>query len=80
MNSMSPEFKPVATALLQARVDGKLTGSADFFKLLHEHRVTDLDFNINMDELNSFITEITPCDIIPEARRVAEKYGLTITL
>ena len=72
---MSPEFKPVATLLLQARVNGQLTCATEFFTVLHENHVE----SVNCDEMSKFIEEITPCDIIPEARRVAEKYGLMIT-
>ena len=74
---MSPEFKPLATLLLQARVDGKLTGSADFFLLLEQESVIK---DASFAELEAFIQELTPADTIPEARKVAEKYGLEITL
>ena len=73
---MSPEFKPVAEALLQARVNGKLQGSTDFFKLLQE---TKLHIDVEIQEMSDFIEELTPCDIIPEAKKVAEKYDLTIS-
>lgn len=72
---MSPEFKPVAEALLQARVNGKLQGSTDFFdvlKLLEEINGVEVDIK----EMSDFIEELIPCDIISEAKKVAEKYDL----
>jgi hypothetical protein len=72
---MTPEFKPVAQALLQARLDGHLASTEDFFAVLAK-----IDISPMFYELNTFVNEIEPCTIIPEATKVAEKYGLTLKL
>ena len=70
---MSPEFKSTATILLQARIDGKLSCASEFFELLMSNQIPD---TVSIEELNSFIEELIPCDDLIEAVAVARKYDL----
>lgn len=71
---MSPEFKPLAQALLQERVDGKLTEPADICRIISSYP------SVNFDEVSLFVRELIPCNIVPTARALAERYGLAIKL
>jgi hypothetical protein len=75
---MTPEFKPLAQKLLQAKLDHHLEELEDVFTVIGQHQgalaITQFD------EIGEFLKEITTCGIIPEAKKVAEKYGLELLL
>lgn len=71
---MTPEFKPIAEMLLQARVDGKLNSGADFHNLMMEAGFT----SFNAEECANFAVELVRCNIIPCAIEVAQKYDLNL--
>jgi hypothetical protein len=71
---MIPEFKPLAQELLQARLDHHLETPEDFIAILGKQEYS----SACMVDTALFLKEIALCGIIPEARKVAEKYGLTL--
>ncbi len=73
---MSPELRPIAERLLQARVDGKLNGGEDFHKIMLEMKVEKFD----LKEMTEFCLELVPCNIGNIAIEVAQKYGLNVKI
>lgn len=70
---MSPEFKNIATILLEARRNGHLNDASDFFKILHSN---PLPLEVSSQEMHDFIEELVPCDDPIAAQAVADKYDL----
>lgn len=73
--TMSIAFKPVAELLLQARVNGKLMDTSDFYQIVQAHMIST---SVDCFELSNFACELIHCDNCEEARRVANKYDLKI--
>ena len=71
---MTPEFKPLAQALLQARLDGRLNCGAEFLSIVHQF---DLKWVLTQ-EVHDFIVEIRNCDDLQRAQEVASKYNLVL--
>ena len=72
--------KKILTKLLQEKLDGKLETVPQLAAILHDSELVGpfgLAFS-QVDEVLEFLKEITRCNIIPEAKIIAEKYDLTL--
>jgi hypothetical protein len=76
---LTAEFKPVAQIMLQARLDGHLNTAEDIHLALRAGYAATGE-TADFWDVNSFLNEITPCTIIPEAKKIAEKYNLELKL
>ena len=64
---MTPEFKPIAQALLQARLEGRLTCGTEFMSIVQKFDLT----GIMMQEVTDFVTELRFCDQLHHAQAIA---------
>lgn len=72
-------LKAIAEKLLQSRVDGKQMTMEMVYQMLNEHQPS---YGLTITEwthLSDFIIKLRPANIIPEARKLAEEYGLEIS-
>jgi len=72
--------KVFATELLQARMDGKLTGEGKVIDIARRCQPNEGFSNVEWQEICNFILKLEPANIIPEAKKLAEEYGLEIVL
>lgn len=69
-----------ATRLLQARLDGKLRDPKDVASIALECQPAGGFANVEWLEICDFILKLEKANIIPEAKKLAEEYGLEIVL
>jgi hypothetical protein len=77
---MNTEIKIVASALLQARVDGKLTSPTHVMEIVRIHQPASGFSNGEWIDICKFIGTLEPADNIPAAKQVAELHELEIIL
>ncbi len=80
MMKYEANLKNFATGLLQARVDGKLTDPKDVASIALECQPAGGFTNGEWQEICNFILKLEKANIIPEAKKLAEEYGLEIVL
>jgi len=73
-------LRDFATGLLQARLDGKLTGEGSVIEIARKCQPTKGFSNVEWQEICNFILKLEPANIIPEAKKLADEYGLEIVL
>jgi len=74
--------RPLAQYLLQQRVDGQLPDVSPMSVMTAIYPIQPPS-GLTMPEVTSlmqFCMQLEPCQFIPPARAMAEKYGLTITV
>ena len=73
-------LKDFATGLLQARVDGKLANENSVIEIARLCQPPEGFSNVEWQEICDFILKLEPANIIPEAKKLADEYGLEIVL
>lgn len=71
-------LKNIAETLLQDRLDGKHMTSSTVWAIVQKQQP---DSGLDLDEwnqLSDFILKLQPANMIPEAKKLAEEYGLEI--
>jgi len=71
-------LKDFATGLLQARLDGKLTSENYVLEIARLYQPPEGFSNVEWQEICNFILKLEPANIIPEAKKLADEYGLTL--
>ena len=72
------KVKDFAAGLLQARLNGKLTNPKDVVAVALACQPQSGFTNVEWNEVCEFILKLEPASIIPEAKKLAEEYGLTL--
>lgn len=67
-----------ANGLLQARLDGKLANEGSVIEIARQCQPSEGFSNSEWEEICKFILKLEPANIIPEARKLADEYGLTV--
>lgn len=75
---MTPEMKSVAELLLQARLDGETLNMDMIHRCIQRYQPTSGFSYSEWGVLSTFIEELKPANVIPEAKKLAEKYSLNI--
>jgi hypothetical protein len=73
-------LKDFATGLLQARLDGKLIGEGSVIEIARKCQPSEGFSNVEWQEICNFILKLEKANIIPEAKKLADEYGLEIVL
>jgi hypothetical protein len=76
---MQAELKPVATALLQARVDGQLKNPTQVLEIVQRKQPTYGFNNQEWTDICAFVLTLESANNIPNAKKVAELHGLEIS-
>jgi hypothetical protein len=71
-------LREFATGLLQARLDGKLTGENSVIEIARICQPPEGFSNTEWNAICDFILKLEPANIIPEAKKLADEYGLTL--
>lgn len=71
-------LKEFATVLLQDRLDGNLRKDIQVWAHARACQPAAGFTNAEWSEICNFILKLEPANIIPEARKLAEEYGLTL--
>jgi hypothetical protein len=74
------KLRDFATGLLQARVNGKLTDPKDVVAVALACQPQSGFSNVEWQAICDFILKLEPANIIPEAKKLAEEYGLELVL
>lgn len=80
---MTDTLLPIATALLQDRLDGKLkqyfpAGFSECFHLLQKYQPKEGFAPGDVAPFSHFTLLLDDCDVIPHARRVAEQFNIEL--
>jgi len=78
MMKFEGQLKVFAGRLLQDRLDGKLRECRDVFSHAQACQPAQGFSNAEWDEACKFILRLEPANIIPEAKKLADEYGLTL--
>jgi len=71
-------LKDFASRLLQDRLDGKLRKEIQVLDHARACQPTEGFSNVEWAEICQFILKLEPANIIPEAKKLADEYGLTL--
>lgn len=73
-------LRKIRTELLQAHINGELSGPDIVLSLVNKHRPESGLDNDSWNSICNFILEIEFANKMPAAKLIAEKYGLELTL